>query len=188
MLPLSRYIVFFSLATGGCAIDLATKTWMFNRLGFGPNGQTWWLWTDVFGFQTSLNRGALFGMGQGMTPLFAALSIAAAVGILMWLFFVGAARDWWLTIALALIVAGIFGNLYDRLGLPGLVYPEGYPGHLAGEPVYAVRDFILMVFGKWPWPTYNLADSMLVCGAAMLVWHAFFVKAEGGQQAAASPQ
>jgi len=188
VLPLSRYIVFFSLASGGCAIDLATKTWMFNRLGFGPNGQTWWLWTDVFGFQTSLNRGALFGMGQGMTPLFAALSIAAAVGILMWLFFVGAARDWWLTIALSLIVAGIFGNLYDRLGLPGLVYPEGYPGHLAGEPVCAVRDFILMKFWGWPWPTYNLADSMLVCGAAMLVWHAFFVKAEGGQQAAASPQ
>jgi signal peptidase II len=188
VVPLSRYIVFFSLASGGCALDLTTKTWMFNRLGFGPDGQTWWLWTDVFGFQTSLNRGALFGMGQGMTPLFAALSIAAAAGILAWLFFVGAARDWLLTIALALIIAGIFGNLYDRLGLPGLVYPEGYPGHLAGEPVYAVRDFILMVFWGWPWPTYNLADSMLVCGAAMLVWHAFFVKAEGGQQAAASPQ
>ncbi len=177
--PLSRYLVFFSLAVGGCALDLATKSWMFARLGMpGPNAQTWWLWKGVFGFQTSLNEGALFGMGQGFSLLFAALSIGAAVGILVWLFAAGAARDWLLTVALAFVTAGIFGNLYDRLGLPGLVWNNAHPGHVPGTPVYAVRDFILMMIGNWPWPTYNLADSSLVCGAALLAWHALFTKSE----------
>ena len=106
-------------------------------------------------------------MGQGFWPLFAALSVAAAVGIVVWLFALGAARDWLLTVALALVTAGILGNLYDRLALHGLV-------GLAGAPIHAVRDFIVMFqIGQWHWPNYNLADSSLVCGAALLVWHAF---------------
>ena len=182
--PPSRYVVFFCLAIGVCALDLATKSWMFSRLGAGPHGQTWWLWDNVFGFQTSLNAGALFGMGQGLSLLFAALSIAAAVGIFVWLFPLGAAGDWLLTIALAFVTAGILGNLYDRLGLPGLVWPAGYPGQEPGAPVHAVRDFILVMIGDWPWPTFNVADSSLVCGAALLMWHALFARTEEqGQQA-----
>jgi len=169
--PLSRYIAFSAIVLGACAADLATKSWMFGWLDpLGLNGRTWWLWKGVFGFQTSLNRGALFGMGQGFWPLFAALSVAAAVGIVVWLFPLGAARDWLLTVALALVTAGILGNLYDRLALHGLVGPAGAPDH-------AVRDFIVMFqIGRWHWPNYNLADSSLVCGAALLVWHAFFTK------------
>jgi lipoprotein signal peptidase len=34
------------------------------------------------------------------------------------------------------------------------------------------------MIGQWPWPTFNLADSSLVCGAAMLVCHAFFPRSE----------
>ena len=84
--PLSRYLVFFSLAAGGCAADLATKAGMFSQLGMPEMAGPWWLWEGVFGFQTSLNEGALFGVGPGIWPLFAALSLAAAVGILVWLF------------------------------------------------------------------------------------------------------
>ena len=160
--PLSRYLVFFSLAAGGCALDLATKSWMFATLGMpGPESQTWWIWPDVLGFQTTLNAGALFGMGQGMSLLFAALSIGAALGILIWLFAVGAAHDGLLTVALGFVTAGICGNLYDRL-----------------SPLHAVRDFIHVMIGTWPWPNFNLADSCLVCGAALLAWHAFFGKSE----------
>jgi signal peptidase II len=187
VVPLSRYLVFFSVASGGCAVDLATKHWIFARLGVpkrDAHDHIWWLWDRVFGFQTSLNEGALFGMGQGMWAVFAVLSIIAALGILLWLFVVGAANDWWLTVALALITAGILGNLYDRFGLPGLVWPTGY-GHQVGEPVHAVRDFILMAVGRWHWPNYNIADSMLVCGATMLLGHAFFTaRAEGGERKA----
>jgi signal peptidase II len=181
--PLSRYLVFFLLAAGGCAADLATKRWMFdpNHLGPGPNGPTWWLWQGVAGFQASLNWGALFGMGQGLWPLFAALSIGAAVAIFVWLFPVGAARDWLLTVALAFVTAGILGNLYDRLGLPGMISDGAYPGHPLGEPVHAVRDFILVMIGRWPWPTFNLADTSLVCGAALLMFHALFTRSEGNE-------
>jgi len=176
--PLSRYVVFFTLAIGACAADLATKSLAFARLGMpGPNSRTWWLWEGVFGFQTGLNTGGLFGLAPGFSLLLAALSLCAAVGIVVWLFPAGAAVDWLLTIALGLVTAGILGNLYDRLGLPGLEWPEGYPGQQPGEPVYAVRDFILMFeIGRWHWPNYNLADSSLVCGAALLVWHALFAR------------
>ncbi len=170
--PVSRYVVFASLAILGCLVDLVTKSWIFARLG-PPGGRIEWLWDDVFGFQTNLNEGALFGMGQGMSMVFAVLSIVAAVGILLWLFVVGAARDWLLTVALGCVTGGILGNLYDRLGMPGLTWPVGHPWHTAGDPVYAVRDWILVMIGKHPWPTFNVGDSLLVCGAGLLVWHAF---------------
>jgi signal peptidase II len=230
-IPLSRYLLFFAIALGGCALDLVSKssvhTWLtakgdrtkqaITRAGAEPDrcpnaflstlmgakddaavealiqerGNTipqdyvrgdpkefWrthghfilWLWPDVFGFEFSLNQGALFGIGQGMTPVFAGLSIAAAAAILWWLFRVGAARDLLLTTALGCVMAGILGNLYDRLGLPGLAYN--------GRPVYAVRDWILVMIGNWPWPTFNIADSLLVCGAGLLIWHAFWTKPE----------
>jgi signal peptidase II len=158
--PRTRHAVFFSIAIFGCLLDLATKT-------------TEWLWDDVFGFQTSLNEGGLFGLGQGWAVPFAVLSILAVPAILYWLFPAGAARDRLLTVALGLVTAGILGNLYDRLGLPGLAWNYANPLHDVGDPVYAVRDWIRMQIGSYHWPNYNLADSMLVCGAILLVWHAF---------------
>jgi len=170
VVPFNRYIAYFSMAGTGCALDLATKHWMFEWLEPGT-GRTHWLWEGVFGFQTHFNPGALFGMGQGMWPVFTSLSVAAAVGIVVWLFVLGAAKDWWLTIALSLISGGIFGNLYDRLGLPGII------NRTTGETLHAVRDFILMqVNDNCRWPNYNIADSLLVCGAAILFCHAIFVK------------
>jgi signal peptidase II len=168
--PASRYSVFFALAAVGCAVDLATKKWMFDWLGMPPS-PTKPLCGDVLGFQTSLNLGALFGMGQGLWPFFSAVSVVAIVGILYWLFWAGAARDWLLTVSLGSISAGILGNLYDRLGLPGLTWAENSM-RTPGERVHAVRDFILFKVGNYSWPNFNIADSLLVCGAAVLLWHA----------------
>jgi signal peptidase II len=171
--PASRSIVFLSIAILGCALDLWTKNLVFNWLGM-PGGPTYWLWPkEVVGFQTSLNEGALFGLGQGFVPVFAALSIAAAIGIFIWLFYAGAAKDWLLTIALGCVTAGIFGNLHDRLGLMNLVWPVNDGVHVAGQSVHAVRDYILVMIGTWRWPNFNVADSLLVCGAILLFWHAF---------------
>ncbi len=167
----SRIVVFLAVAAVGCGLDLWTKTAMFEWLGM-PGHAPFWVIPNVFGFQTSLNQGALFGLGQGFTPVFAVLSIFAAVAVVVWLFVYGAAEDWLLTVALGSVSAGIFGNLYDRLGCPGLIWPAGYPD--AGEPVYAVRDWILVMIGSWPWPTFNIADSMLVVGAALLMGHALW--------------
>jgi len=170
--PLRRVGWFLLIAVAGCAADLLSKSWMFDSLGIPPHGRTRWIWEGVFGFQTSLNYGALFGLGQGWNPVFAGLSILAALGILLWLFFGGALRDRLLTVALACIMAGILGNLYDRLGLPGMLRPCADGLSPAGSKIYAVRDFLLVMIGPVQWPNFNLADSLLVCGAALLIWHA----------------
>ena len=64
-------------------------------------------------------------------------------------------------------MGGVFGNLYDRMGLwvkPG--YPEQWSS--------GVRDWILLRYEQHTWPNFNIADSLLVCGAIMLMLHAFW--------------
>jgi signal peptidase II len=177
--PARRSIVFLLIAIVGCALDLITKRLVFDWLGQpGPNSFTHWFVKNFIGFQTSLNEGALFGLGQGMVPVFAVLSVLAAVGIFAWLFYGGAARDWLLTIALGCVMGGIFGNLHDRLGLMNLVWATAGEYHNVGDPVHAVRDYVLVMIGRWPFPNFNVADSLLVCGAILLFWHAFRTKRE----------
>jgi signal peptidase II len=169
--PVSRIALFFAIAAIGCAADLATKSWIFGRLGMPYTHQPLVLVPGIFSLTTSLNEGALFGMGQGMTLVFACLSLLAAAGIFYWLIFAGAARDLGLTFALGFIMAGICGNLYDRLGLPGLVWHA--PDPREGLPVYAVRDWLHFQIQSigFDWAVFNLADSMLVVGACMLFLH-----------------
>jgi len=162
----SRYAIFLAFAVGGCALDLATKEWIFRELG-PPSGHVWWLIDGLFGFQTSVNRGALFGLGQGQVWLFTGLSLLAIVGIVYWLFWVGAARDLWLTIALGSIMAGVLGNLHDRLGLWSMPGDPSFDAH-------AVRDWILCAYRHLQWPNFNIADSLLVTGIVMILWAAFF--------------
>jgi signal peptidase II len=170
--PVSRYLVFSGIAVTGCAVDLLSKWWAFDRLGMPNQGPSQWLVDEIFGFTTSLNEGALFGFGQGHVVVFSALSLVAAVGIAYWLFVVGAASDWLLTVALGCVTGGIFGNLYDRLGLPGLTW-GAVTGHEPGDRVYAVRDWLhFKVEPMIDWPLFNIADSLLVCGAAVLIFHA----------------
>ncbi|HEV3298981.1 MAG TPA: signal peptidase II [Planctomycetaceae bacterium] len=184
--PASRAVVFVLMAAMIFAADLATKSVVFRDLGYpgtdlepvargahsvfaAPPGRDGtsvayldgWLSFRLF---TSFNRGALWGVGQGYTWLFAALSTAAVIGIPTWLFGFRAARSWWLTVALALILGGTLGNLYDRIGLPDCTDENG-------QTVLAVRDFLLFTFGTFHWPVFNFADVSLVTGAGMLVIH-----------------
>lgn len=172
--------MFAAIAGGGLAADLWTKSYMFARLGMPDHGRVWWVWPGVFGFQTSLNEGALFGIGQGWQAIFVVLALAALAAVLGWLFLFGGARDLWLCVALSGITAGVLGNLYDRLGLHGLVWPQWHPS--SGTPVYAVRDFILVMIGPYHWPNFNIADSLLVGGAGLLIVHSLI-----GHSAEASP-
>jgi signal peptidase II len=168
--PRSRYIWFGTIAAVGCAVDLVTKAWLFSWPELrGDN--VYWLWEGRAGFQLSWNQGALFGMGQGNTWLFAALSLLAGCAIPVWLFRGEAARDLWLTAALGSVMGGLLGNLYDRLGLPDRFWPGR--GEEIHQPVHAVRDWILVQWSdQLRWPNFNIADSLLVVGAAALVWHA----------------
>lgn len=177
--PLSRHIAFLAIAAAGCLADLATKSWIFERLGMPrfDEYKVWWIWEPFFGFQTSTNEGALFGIGQGKVWLFAAASLVAILAIGYWLFIAGAARDWLLTIALAVVMGGVLGNLHDRLGM--WTAPDA-----PHERIYAVRDWILFQWPPWVWPNFNIADSLLVTGGALLVWHALV---QGRTSAAGQP-
>ena len=133
-------------------------------LGTPANPPPYWLVEPYVGFQTAVNMGALFGLGQGFGWLFSILSIVAAAGIVYWLFVLKASKSLWLTVAMGLVMGGIFGNLFDRLGIPEL--PAVYKG--------GVRDWILFTYGEYTWPNFNIADSLLVTGAIMLAIFSFF--------------
>lgn len=181
-LPANRYVWFFSIAIAGLAIDLGSKHSVFSDLGW-PGKSDWT--TQFFGgwstfcFYTSINEGALWGIGQGFTGVFAALSVLAIGGVLAWLFKYRAAQSLWLTISLAFVMGGTIGNLYDRLGMHGMQNP-------AGAPVYGVRDFLLFTFGDFHWPIFNFADVFLVTGAIMLGLHSFKVESAANQQQVAA--
>jgi lipoprotein signal peptidase len=104
-----------------------------------------------------VNQGALFGFagkyGHIANGVFAAVSIVAAVAILIWSRRPGTAKDFSLCAALGLILAGTLGNLYDRIVFDG------------------VRDFLYFYWIEWP--VFNVADCCLVCGAGLLLLQAF---------------
>jgi lipoprotein signal peptidase len=106
-----------------------------------------------------VNHGALFGIGQGhkglANGLFAAVSVLAAVGILVWGLRPKVGRERGLMAALGLILGGTVGNLYDRLVFGG------------------VRDFLYFYYIEWP--VFNVADCCLVVGAGLLLFQAIFV-------------
>lgn len=118
-----------------------------------------------------VNRGALFGLGNnsegGANTLFAIVSVLAGVAIVGWSFRRSTAGDRLLCGALGLILAGTIGNLYDRLVFGG------------------VRDFLYWYKGV-DWPVFNIADCCLVCGAFLLLAHAFLTHPATAPEAAAA--
>jgi signal peptidase II len=62
-----------------------------------------------------------------------------------------------LAIGLSLVLGGAIGNLVDRASL-------GY-----------VTDFIQVWFGSWPFPSFNVADSAISVGAALLLLDALLL-------------
>ena len=171
-IPLLRVLVFCALTLTGFLADILSKAFVFEKY-FQPQvrpEQHWWI-DGVLGIETTTNPGALFGIFPGYRWLFAILSVVALLSIIAWLFVFSGARDRWLNLALGLVSGGILGNLYDRLGFG---FRPGYPSEIRNN----VRDWIYFrIEGvPWfdPWPNFNIADSLLVCGAILLVLHSIF--------------
>ena len=139
----------FALVAGcGLAADLWTKHLAFAKLGYGPGSRHVLLIPDVLQLRTTLNPGAVFGVGPGLAPLFILISLVA-IGFVVYVFMNTQRGQWVMHIALGLILAGAMGNLYDR------AFNHG-----------KVRDFILLHY--WPW-IFNLADAMLCIGVPLLI-------------------
>ena len=178
-LPRNRVAIFAILSTACLTLDLYSKSIAFESLGVRNGGP--WLFNNSwvrFRFFTSLNEGALWGMGQGFAWVFALLSVGAFCGIVYWLFVARAAESLWLTVCLALVSGVTLGNLYDRLGWHGITLPG------QGQPIKAVRDFFHVQFGGTPdlpaldWAIFNVADICLMTGAIMLMIQSFFTQPE----------
>ncbi|MCA9193210.1 MAG: signal peptidase II [Planctomycetales bacterium] len=161
-----RWLAFVAIAGSGAVSDLLTKHFIFQWRGLPGVTPPWWLVEPYVGIQTAVNPGALFGFGAGWGSFFATLSVIAGVGIFVWLWRFGAINSWWLIVSLGCVLAGIVGNLYDRLGMWYL--PE-YPAEWRN----GVRDWILFQYPPYVWPNFNIADCLLVCGAIMLTIHSF---------------
>jgi lipoprotein signal peptidase len=105
--------LFLSVAVGGLTLDLWSKHWAFHTLRQGGHQV---VIPGVLEWQTMFNKGALFGIGQGKTWLFLSASALALV-LVSWMFARSDARRWLLHIALAGILAGALGNMYDRINV-----------------------------------------------------------------------
>lgn len=106
-------------------------------------------------FEVTANRGAVFGFGQGRQTLFIAVSVLA-IGFLGYLFLVSG-RQHFYQIILGMLLAGVVGNLYDRVQF-------NY-----------VRDMI-HALPRWPklFPyIFNVADSLLCVGVGLMIVHSF---------------
>jgi lipoprotein signal peptidase len=106
---LASHLRLWPVAVLGLAADLWTKQWAFSSLP--PDGEVVIPW--LMSFHRSLNTGALFGLGKGLTPVFIAASFLALAFVLF--LFVHSSRDRRsLHVALALVLGGALGNLHDR--------------------------------------------------------------------------
>jgi signal peptidase II len=112
----------------------------------------------LFNLTLAHNTGAAFsflrGAGGWQRWLFSILAVAVSVAIVFWIRRLPATARW-TAAALALVLGGALGNLWDRLA-------HGY-----------VVDFIDLYYGPWHFPTFNLADSAISVGAAMLLLELF---------------
>lgn len=108
----------------------------------------------VFDLTLLHNTGAAFSFlasaGGWQRWLFALLAAGVSVVLVVWLQRLKA-HETWLAIALALVLGGALGNLYDRVVL-------GY-----------VVDFISVHYQRHYFPAFNLADSGITIGAIMLI-------------------
>lgn len=163
-----RLKIFLAIGISGLLADLWTKSYLFAELGLPHEtiGVDWWVIEDFFGFQTAVNQGALFGMGQGGSSVFALFSVIAFIAILFWFIRGGAWNSLFLTICLGCITGGVLGNFYDRMGW-------WHGDEIHPDYAYGVRDFILFTYQDYVWPNFNIADCLLVCGAFLLLVYSF---------------
>ena len=107
------------------------------------------------------NTGAAFSFlanaGGWQRWFFVALAVVVSAVIVAWLWRLRAEKLLALSAGLALVLGGAVGNVLDRIRL----------GH--------VIDFIQVMIGSWPFPSFNVADAAISVGAAFLIFDALFI-------------
>ena len=147
-----RFILFLTLPL--YALDQVTKQWVLRSISpYEARNVV----PDFFNLVNVPNTGAAFGSFKGNNTFFVVISVIALVVVTILL--VRPRRsDLWRDISLALLLAGILGNLTDRL-----LY-----GH--------VVDFLLFnlhIRFADPWPAFNVADSCISIAVVLFIIHSF---------------
>jgi len=146
------------LAASGAVfmIDQASKAWAVRRLRFGEDKT---IISNFLNFVYAENPGVAFSFfddhGDAGRWGLSAVAMVAAVLVLYYFWRVPRSDDRVLG-GLALLLAGILGNVTDRMRLGFVV------------------DFIDVQFGSWHYPTFNVADMAICIGAGLLILDIIF--------------
>jgi signal peptidase II len=145
-------LVFWPVAAGFLVVDVVTKWWAVDALA--PMHTRHEILGEWLTFTLLYNPGAAFGLhlGEWSRWIFMALTVAAAV-ILTRMYQTTAEGDTIKVTSLGMILGGAIGNLIDRIR--------------SGQ---GVVDFIDVGIGDMRWPTFNVADIGVSCGALLLAW------------------
>ena len=151
-------LAYLAIAGGVFLIDQVTKAWAARELKLGGDRS---VISGFMNFAYAQNTGVAFSMlddhgDMGRWGLSAVAFVAAT--LVLYFFWRTPRTDDRMLGALALLLAGIAGNVTDRLRL-------GY-----------VIDFIDVQFGSWHYPTFNVADMAIVTGATLMIIDMFFSK------------
>lgn len=149
-------------------LDLATKYWVESILVYGQFIPV----TGFFNLVLTYNAGAAFSFlseASGWQRWFlSAIAIVASVVIIYMLHKYKTEKLF--CISLSLILGGALGNLWDRITL----------GH--------VVDFLDFYVGDYHWPAFNIADSAIFIGAALLIIESFSSKENKDTDPSANPK
>lgn len=130
------------------------------------NGRRIILWEHFFDLVLVYNVGAAFGMFQDLVPLWRNLLLGgvALVAVIVIVSILGRTANLWLIFGMAFILGGALGNLIDRVRLGKVV------------------DFLYVHWHDLSWPVFNVADSAISVGVAMLLLD-FFLNADDKEAA-----
>ena len=133
-------------------LDQLTKAVVAANLGVGESVP---VIGDLVRIWHVRNSGAAFSLLPGALWLFLPVTVIA-LGMVAWFHRSLRGRTLWVQVILGMVLAGTLGNLTDRVR-------QGY-----------VVDFVSVGFGDVRFPTFNVADSSLVVGIALLVLYLTF--------------
>ncbi len=139
--------------------DQITKIWADRTLELYQTIEV----LPVFNIFLAYNYGAAFSFlnfpGGAQRWFFTAISLIVSILLCVWLFRL-TLREKWMSLSFALILGGAIGNLIDR----------AFYGY--------VVDFIQVHYAQNYFPTFNIADAAITCGAILMLWLTFFDKSE----------
>jgi signal peptidase II len=145
-------LLFWPVAAGFLVVDFVTKRWAVEALA--PIHTRHEVLGEWLTFTLLYNPGAAFGLhlGEWSRWIFTALTVGASV-ILTRMYQATAEGETVKLTSLGMILGGALGNLVDRIR--------------SGQ---GVVDFIDVGIGDMRWPTFNVADIGVSCGALLLAW------------------